>query len=152
MIDEKRLNEIEARSNATGAEPWKIDTETYDEAEGVIFCMIDGDVKCVAVFGDPQDGCGEEDENNAAFAAAAHTDVPDLVAEVRRQRKILDVWSNALAEIHLSHPHIVDEDTLMAKGDRHSAEVQQLREDLADTKRAFKAWVEDHMPDTGGPQ
>lgn len=46
---------------------------------------------------------------------AAEEGVNKLEAEVTQQKKILDVWSEALASIHLSHPHLVGKATLMAE-------------------------------------
>lgn len=59
--------------------------------------------------------------------------VAGLIVEVRRLQK----------ECHMLS------ETELGKA---RAEIARLRESLADTKRAFRVWVEDHTSDTGGPQ
>lgn len=83
LIDEARLAEIEARANAATPGPWRAGTV---EAEGKVWA------RDPTALGGPS--LGERcvfDANphyphnaNRAFIAHARTDVPDLVAEVRR--------------------------------------------------------------------
>lgn len=76
----ERLTEIEARANAATSGPWCTDAwEIYQGTEyvpGISFwvgetCRGTADL--------------EQDRADAAFVAAARSDVPELVAEVRRQ-------------------------------------------------------------------
>ena len=89
MIDEKRLKEMEERSKAASAEPWWVSPNPSPLQVGTVYSTIDRRVNCVAIFGDFVEGGGDEDGDNAAFAAAAHKDVPDLIAEIRHLHTFL---------------------------------------------------------------
>jgi hypothetical protein len=78
MID---LDEIEARANAATPGPWE------GKRNGGVYA---GDME--PVF---ETGCGccsdpDLTDENSAFIASARTDVPALIAEVRRLRKLLE--------------------------------------------------------------
>lgn len=79
-MTEKELAEIEARATAATEGPWKSERvlefkgkEAWD-LEGPTFWTWDGNMI----------------EPDAVFIAAARTDVPVLVAEVRRLREVID--------------------------------------------------------------
>lgn len=72
VMTEAQLAEIEARANAATPGPWTADNE-YDEP-----AVVGPDNRDLALF--------VETDADAAFLANARTDVPALVAEVRRLR------------------------------------------------------------------
>ena len=88
-ITAERLAEIEARANAATEGPWRASTgRTYDTTTGkaapVEHYVSRGDDD-VGIASDVCDSrTGEQSEPNALFIAHARTDVPALVAEVRR--------------------------------------------------------------------
>ena len=94
MITEERLAEIEARANAATVHRWLRDALTVyalhhngDYAKGLPV-MVNRFWIRVESF----PGCSPvEAEANAIFIAAARTDVPDLIAEVRRLRAAMEV-------------------------------------------------------------
>jgi hypothetical protein len=87
-MNEKQLGEIEVRAAAARPGPWEAwDTSVCTPSpENIRVCDTD--------FGD--EGCGEA---NASFIAKARTDVPALVAEVRRLKKLADAVSEAFPSI-----------------------------------------------------
>ena len=82
-MEQTRLDAIRARCEAATPGPWTIKEETYElfGHEFQIFCpdALENDLDPIAVL---DLFCGQTD--NAAFIAAARTDVPDLLAEVAR--------------------------------------------------------------------
>jgi hypothetical protein len=80
-MDEAKLQEIEARANAATPGPWQM------EHRGVVA----GSCRDVIDIVDDCAVSGWRDyPANQAFIAAARTDVPELVAEVRRLTAALD--------------------------------------------------------------
>ncbi|MFC8491833.1 hypothetical protein ACFUJU_13720 [Streptomyces sp. NPDC057235] len=94
-MSEQRLAEILARVEAAAPGPWESDgAEFYGTLAGVL--MIDLWVGETLDIDDlPQS------EANAAFVAAARTDVPELVAEVQRLRLLLGASPVELSEDQL---------------------------------------------------
>lgn len=87
-LGDEQLAAIEARANAATPGPWTIG-EKFREA------LIDGRPAgdaCPIVCAAPanEQGYAWWKSGNAAFIAAAREDVPALVAEVRRLRRLLD--------------------------------------------------------------
>jgi hypothetical protein len=85
-VTEDELKAIEARAEAAWAGPWTIEYDRNDQAN--IYAGPDCWLallphQCVAPI-------EQEQKRNAAFVAAARTDVPALVAEVRRLRDALE--------------------------------------------------------------
>ena len=87
MLTEEQLLEIEARCNAATPGPWDSCTAICGSGDSAIIAPIHGRSCVLALV------CAEVDEQgkdvvrsmrDAAFIAAARTDVPALVAEVRR--------------------------------------------------------------------
>lgn len=91
-MSEQRLAEILARVEAAAPGPWESDgAEFYGTLAGVL--MIDLWVGETLDIDDlPQS------EANAAFVAAARTDVPELVAEVQRLREERHSTNEALSD------------------------------------------------------
>lgn len=87
-MDEKRLAEIEARANAATPGPWE------PEHRGVVGNDVFIVEDCVTAGWDAY-------RANQAFIATARTDVPDLVAEVRR-------LTAALATVTAEHAAALD--------------------------------------------
>ena len=92
MIDDKRLDEIQARAAKAAKGPWKCEELTvHERPRGLVYCgkapnpMIVADVYAGKNL-DRQYYCDEayEIDSNAVFIAESRNDVPDLVAEVRR--------------------------------------------------------------------
>lgn len=73
-MDDKRLDEIEARANAATPGPWKYDERHCFEDE-VRICG------CAVHFPYPGD---------AKFCAHSRTDIPDLIAAVRERDKEIE--------------------------------------------------------------
>ena len=84
LIDEEELEEILARAEAATEAPWKSHVEGRDHTSGSSFVMTG-----------PHGSRGDDIELTGAtvadqdFIAAARQDVPRLVAEVRRLRRLL---------------------------------------------------------------
>lgn len=89
-LDDQRLNEIEARINAAYPGPWWTDgREIYQGDTGNTPSIL----RWIGDTRRPDDWDGSRD--NAAFIAHARTDVPALLAEVRRLRAELDAEKQA---------------------------------------------------------
>lgn len=77
-MDEKQLLEIEARANAATPGPWEQDEESNDalsiKSHGCVTAMVFGN----AFLGEEAQG------QNAHFIAHSRTDIPNLIAEIRR--------------------------------------------------------------------
>lgn len=95
----ERLDEIEERANAATPGPWFLDDERpltpcvwtgYDEALGAEVAEYLTSRGYIRPGDDYPRGCNHPAEN-MEFIAASRTDVPDLVAEVRRLRDALEV-------------------------------------------------------------
>jgi hypothetical protein len=84
-ISDAELDAIEARSNAATPGPWKSYLEGRDHKSGSDFIMTGED----ANRGEDIEltGVSHADQD---FIAAARQDVPRLVAEVRRLKRIVD--------------------------------------------------------------
>ncbi|MFE1272111.1 hypothetical protein [Streptomyces sp. NPDC058758] len=81
-MDEQRLAEILARADAATKGPWCTDSwEIYQDTEYTPGLSEWIGETCRGVVGGLN-----QDRANAAFVAAARTDVPDLIAEVQRLR------------------------------------------------------------------
>ena len=93
-LTEERLAEILARTDAATPPPW------VDRMDGWTVCAGEEGPKVCSTY---TSGVGigvstEEQVANSEFIAAARADVPDLVAEVCRQREELAAVRNLLAE------------------------------------------------------
>ena len=83
-MDDKELNEIEARANAAPDGPWE--AEFYNpSAPPYFYGYVIGDSNQTTIL-KTQSGSHEE---TARFVAHARTDVPKLLTEVRRLRGLL---------------------------------------------------------------
>lgn len=104
MTDDE-LSQIEARANAATPGPWR-EIRRDDPscaAEYVIAGADDISVACTSCNGEYCTGMTDAD---CAFIAAARTDVPALVAEVRRLRDIVErVRAADLAQIENDIKH-----------------------------------------------
>lgn len=94
-MTEEELQAIEARAAAATPGPWILMPET---------CGPDGqevyeseDLGCICSVGDPYPRGQNHPQENMEFISAARSDVPALVAEVRRLRAELAALSGALA-------------------------------------------------------
>lgn len=102
MTDEQ-LAEIEARANAATAGPWGIER---DPISGM-WTVFDTDTKC-GIIDKENSGCASDpcpddvgfSRENAAFIAAAKSDIPALIAEVRRLKEELELSKLELACEH----------------------------------------------------
>lgn len=105
-MTESELDEIEARANAAFRAPWTYsdfliacEHEFDDEVDDCPTCHGEGEAEIIRVdspneYPDGQviaeiPGLERFSERNGAFIAHARTDVPKLVAEVRRLRGLL---------------------------------------------------------------
>lgn len=84
MIDDATLNEIEARAAAATEPPWRVNHRMVEAVERGRWYALTQDGGSQA-----EDGAGSFATVDATFIAAARTDVPALVAEVRRLRAFL---------------------------------------------------------------
>lgn len=87
-MEEQRLREIEERSNQATPGPWMLNDLQAHVYTGPGYSDGNrGPYHCIAYCENDYDALPEPQEfENAAFIAHARTDVPDLVAEVRRLR------------------------------------------------------------------
>lgn len=85
MLDEKRLSEMRSRADAASPGPWKAYVEGRDHESGSSFIMVgSGPTRADDI---ELTGAAPADYD---FVAHAREDVPLLVDEVRRLRKLLD--------------------------------------------------------------
>ena len=98
MLTEERLKQIEERAAKATPGPWRFERDFTEEVGSweIRTCVeeLDDPFLPVACAGH----C-EDDTSDAAFIAAARTDVPDLVAEVQKLHSVLtellDLWNIA---------------------------------------------------------
>lgn len=88
-LSEEGLEEIERRAAKATAGEWAVDA-SYRRPELTVFACDLPKQPAICKF-----GITPEESANAAFIAAARTDVPALVAEVRRLRKRDSAWQRA---------------------------------------------------------
>ncbi|WP_312146923.1 hypothetical protein [Brevundimonas sp.] len=82
-MDEDDLRQIEARVDAATPGPWTSWIEGRDHTAGSSFIETRGDdIELV--------GCSAADQD---FIAAARSDIPALIAEIRRLRKLMGAAS-----------------------------------------------------------
>lgn len=86
MLTDERLNEIEARTAAATPGPWKPKYPVGDDFRAV---RIFADTTYLASVCN-SDMDEDEIKANAELIAHARKDIPDLVAEVRRLRELID--------------------------------------------------------------
>lgn len=91
MLTEERLNEIEARTAAATPGPWKLHA-ARDSCGDNIFSDSMPPRRIANTYGDV-------DSPNAIFIAHARTDIPTLVAEVRRLRELTSQTADVLQAI-----------------------------------------------------
>lgn len=108
-MDAAKLAEIEARANAATPGPWRegntgsddpawVEVDTGEDGDEIgLAQVIDGPRK-IARTGWSWLKSDQQHRTNAAFIAAARTDVPALVAEVRRLTAALDAARREGAE------------------------------------------------------
>lgn len=92
MLTDERLAEIEARCNAATPGPWDSCTAICGSGDSAIIAPIHGRSCVLALVYAEVDEQGKDvvrSMRDAAFIAAARTDVPDLLAEVRRLRALV---------------------------------------------------------------
>jgi hypothetical protein len=114
MLTPAQLEEIEARANAATPGPWKRCSANEARPEGcscglVWSIPIDIPIIDVRMRGDDMAHPPQQEEHaNGLFVAAARADVPALVAEVRRLRRVVESyaahayesgWANTAAEL-----------------------------------------------------
>ncbi|MFI9154531.1 hypothetical protein [Streptomyces sp. NPDC053367] len=114
--DQPDLDQIEARANAATPGPWTLELEQCDCSDG--YCHHGTYVSAIYAEGERRDELGDFSDDDWRFVIHARTDVPALVAEIRRLRA-------ALTEIRHLHkdspmgpcPVCIDADALTAGGD-----------------------------------
>lgn len=82
-LSERELAEIEARANAARRGPWTVN-------DGQLWANDDDWEQVLS--------CCNMDDHSLAFAAASRTDVPALIAEVRRLQRALQAAGGPAAE------------------------------------------------------
>lgn len=123
-LPKARLDEIEARANAATPGPWKYGVNKYKENSWSV--KTDGPLSSKRVIyyvNDPED---DQEHVDATFLAAARSDVPALVAEIRRLDDLLAGW----ADLHRA-----------ANTADAASELETMR-NLSDEERdeRYKAW------------
>ena len=81
MITSERLAEIEARAKDATPGLWK--------GEGDYIMVYDKNGEFLNSINGVEEG--EIDFNNITFIAAAHQDIPNLIEEVRRLQRIIEI-------------------------------------------------------------
>jgi hypothetical protein len=96
-LTEQELAEMEARANAATSGPWAV-SEYKDDRDGLTYrlnvsedCTEEMNVNLPICRTCRWDMSVEEMRCNAEFIAHARTDVPLLIAEVRRLRELLNI-------------------------------------------------------------
>ena len=120
MLNNERLNEIEARANAATKGPWKphlVDGTLVVGNGGGFVAATSNSTKGGSYYWD-----WEQMEANATFIARARQDVPNLIAEVRRLREWLEEMclqaiadfgqDQTLTDVIVTAPHLREEDSL----------------------------------------
>lgn len=79
-MTDKELSEIKARADAATPGPWRVDAVDNESGQTLY---------CAEVFIEPGVSAVWRMNPNASFIAHARTDVPELVAEVKRLRSEL---------------------------------------------------------------
>jgi len=140
------LDAIEARTNAATPGPWFNDSHEIYAGENTDIPAMSEWIGETCDPRRPDHGAA-----NAAFIAAARTDVPALVAEIRRltaeRDRYRDAWRNARTRARDSDAdesmwrRIVtrteqDRDNVLADNDRLTAELQQAQQQDA----AIRCW------------
>lgn len=96
MADE-RLAEIEARAQAATEGPWRVQSVRRADNEIGVFVAYVGSLAVLA--NEPN----KSEQEDATFVAHARTDIPDLLAEVRRLRAVLAEIANPDGVSDLNH-------------------------------------------------
>lgn len=113
-MTEQELAELGALANAATPPPWEAEN---DVGTGILSAMLGGGPHMMA-FGDVWTFA------DAAFIAAARTAVPELIAEVRRLRGLLEDCEphighkegcNSIITIHVVYPCDCGFDAILAK-------------------------------------
>lgn len=138
------LDVIEARTNAATVGPWKIEWDT-DDVSDVPFPISIGPIGYLEHRGD-------REVADAEFIAADRTDVPALLAEIRRLRQHIDeLQSKVMASSNGQCCCSFDSpgDVCMVHSptvDRLTAELQQSQQQTADR---IAAEIRQYCPDHG---
>jgi len=104
----ERLAEIEARANAATMRPWDCNKSfgNYPDGKFVIESSpADFRLICEMGHSHPTQSSGEQSHRDGVFIAASRTDVPDLVAEVRRLRRLVHAvieYDDALRDLRFA--------------------------------------------------
>jgi len=143
------LDAIEARANAATEGPWwrreghaEIDGQNYAEV------LIPGRVECGSYcYGGTSTIEGDRLDADLAFIAHARTDVPALVAEVRRLRESLDASkvSTAKARTRAANAEALRDDARAA-----IARVQALHYPVPDWNGGVRCHICDDSSTTDG--
>lgn len=119
-MTEDDLKAIEARTEAATPGPWEQDLGSVKSPHAVRGVL-------------PAYVCGIASDQDATFIAAARTDVPDLVAEVRRLRELGRELAEACEEaLRFAQEH----DTLPKGGYAYPSEYLKAHDVLAKAREA----------------
>ena len=138
-LTEEELNTIEERANAASPGPWSAYADQNEPAWQVIGSRYGPiDVARIPPW-------ITHVEPNAKFISAARTDVPRLVAEIRRQRAVLDQVDATTQRIAAGLDHVSDQTTELLTALRYldaviAAYDQPGIAHLLNACRAAKAW------------
>jgi hypothetical protein len=94
MLTDQELQEMEARANAATEGPWDVWMQ---------FNVLNKNGRGVAAAGGYQTNVNQEKEfkanlSNAAFIAAARTDLPRVIAELREARAVIESIANSIGD------------------------------------------------------
>ncbi len=99
MMTEEQLAAIQARCDAATPPPWYVHEADGEDAEtGEPWAQLDG---IEDRHGDrlADEHLDWESDEDFVFVTHARTDVPDLLAEIRRLREVVRLTEDALAEL-----------------------------------------------------
>lgn len=132
-LTEADLRAAEERCERATPGPWEIDPNAEDRTD-----VLSPSQQCAICY------VPDEDSKDGAFIAAARTDLPRALREIRRLRATVDAAAKHLG----CEPHVLVlcASSRMAEIERLTAILREARRRLAPLPRALTP--EDHEPDT----
>ena len=155
-MDERELREIEERAEKATGGPWMINRREWTDGEIPLVIRTIGRSGRTASAQIPFNGArgfdADRADNDAAFIAAARTDIPRLVGEVRRlQAWVGDLQSGLYVNcVYCGHQYGPRETTPVSMAAALKAHVEQCPKHPMAALRARVEELEQEVRDTRG--